>query len=769
MKIAVLDTEDNLLKRLTLLCEKKEITFVRALLDVDRKLLPVEQDNNLEDVDAYIINLEGEFENAKRSECKGADLIFWLRLKHDIGKPIIITAFQSLLQILKSKPTYTVLNAKGVYFVDILSDFSVLRQIERAEKANLTKDQIRIHYLKHAQNVLEFKNIRHENANWFSLKILYDLYNTANVDNKIEYSDALNLEIYKINYLLADYTYSANKKLSNDYFKKEVCNNKEEESQLQNEITKIEKILSNEKLKFESIKTKFLKKFNISIDNINSLTEQKIYSADPIGHSDLIKWKKEYITLPKNIERLTNVLEKNKNTLEKFTLHNQNVLLVDDQSINGYFEIYKKILEGTILYNVNFNKDTPLNVLLRAIKDSINENNIKAILLDLNLYPKIDKDKKVTEKTGYQILTHLKKDFSWLPIIITTASNKVWTLEKIAESKADAYWIKEGMDNEWTEQESVDNYYKIKTLVDSCASSEYDSLNTLVSLKNYIADTNNRWWENGFWRNGKIRNSDSEIITDFLDKTIQQLQRHCKDFVMNFNYIENFEESKLSLASLCNNLGSVLEAVLGYTYDEYRDIRNEYIRQTRYYPGEEILNIRNQGSHLSSISSINKKSLSEIINLIDEFIRLRLNYNSPELEFGKSFIATIIEINEDDFKISINLKLPEAKNKKGYIEYHNNYSNIEFKPNLQLAVTPTYENDYYEIVESQISFLKKNIGLELFYFKIFSGEKMPGTNKYLCYDLNNNKLDNHYTRNNQNTLFNRFYVGYVDNNRIKKL
>ncbi|MCL5028477.1 MAG: response regulator, partial [Bacteroidetes bacterium] len=81
------------------------------------------------------------------------------------------------------------------------------------------------------------------------------------------------------------------------------------------------------------------------------------------------------------------------------------------------------------------------------------------ILLDLRLFPAYDELHRhdVEKMSGALLLKMLREEYLGIPIIVTTASNKVWTYAKLIELGADAYWIKEGLDEKYDVNDSKSN------------------------------------------------------------------------------------------------------------------------------------------------------------------------------------------------------------------------------------------------------------------------------------------------------------------------
>lgn len=128
-----------------------------------------------------------------------------------------------------------------------------------------------------------------------------------------------------------------------------------------------------------------------------------------------------------------------------------NILLIDDQSEKGWRIFYSTLFEpnSSIEFdslNVDYQRLTQNEIITEAV-NKIKEFNADVILLDLRLCDAdFNKNIKPEDLTGVQILNKIKQDINkGIQVIITTASNKVWTY-KTTISKgaigADEYIIK---------------------------------------------------------------------------------------------------------------------------------------------------------------------------------------------------------------------------------------------------------------------------------------------------------------------------------------
>lgn len=137
-------------------------------------------------------------------------------------------------------------------------------------------------------------------------------------------------------------------------------------------------------------------------------------------------------------------------------------LLIDDEALKGWKEILEIVLfdKQTIEYATDYN----------GAKEKLHNNTYDIIFLDLRLNEKDHSEIDINAITGFKILTNLIRDkFSnrnfVTPVIILTASNKIWNINKMLEFGADEYYIKEHPESANNLEFSRQNYIRLKSNV----------------------------------------------------------------------------------------------------------------------------------------------------------------------------------------------------------------------------------------------------------------------------------------------------------------
>lgn len=144
-----------------------------------------------------------------------------------------------------------------------------------------------------------------------------------------------------------------------------------------------------------------------------------------------------------------------KETLKKIKYIN--ILYVDDEKDKGWELVLKEVFKDAIKSNGNF---------VAVDTEDKGENEIRCskwdlILLDLRLTTPEEillANSSINKFAGGRLLKLAKELNPSVPVIMITASNKIWNLENVIEIGADGYYIKESPEYSQDLRYSIDNY-----------------------------------------------------------------------------------------------------------------------------------------------------------------------------------------------------------------------------------------------------------------------------------------------------------------------
>jgi len=186
----------------------------------------------------------------------------------------------------------------------------------------------------------------------------------------------------------------------------------------------------------------------------SKLLEDEDYSA----LIDLIKSEKE--KFKQNIEQISvQIAELESNELftksdmpldakrEALQKYRPRIVFVDDQAEDGWSAIFQQIIYGeehenfiTIVPHADYTIENIANQIISKVK----EHRADLLILDLRLKGQEEKNEPDhTKISGVQVLKKLNEAKIMCPVLITTASNKIWSYKDTITSGALAFWIKE--------------------------------------------------------------------------------------------------------------------------------------------------------------------------------------------------------------------------------------------------------------------------------------------------------------------------------------
>jgi len=135
------------------------------------------------------------------------------------------------------------------------------------------------------------------------------------------------------------------------------------------------------------------------------------------------------------------------------------ILLIDDESYDGWKEVIEKVLFDGNKIDTAVNVDEAVNKLKTIQYD--------LIILDLRFGESDHQEIDLEKFTGYKIMTKYIRDSFFnhnypAPILLFTASNKVWNIIEMLDAGADDYYIKEHPETGYDLNFSRKNYLRLK-------------------------------------------------------------------------------------------------------------------------------------------------------------------------------------------------------------------------------------------------------------------------------------------------------------------
>lgn len=138
------------------------------------------------------------------------------------------------------------------------------------------------------------------------------------------------------------------------------------------------------------------------------------------------------------------------------------ILYVDDQADEGWYELLCSILYDNNKFEFEYIgeeiKSKSQNEIIDIVRSKVLDFNPNLIILDLRLHLTDFGNTPIEDITGYKILKEIKKINRGIQVIIFSATNKIWNLQRLTVAEADGFIVKE------SPADSNDEKFTIKTI-----------------------------------------------------------------------------------------------------------------------------------------------------------------------------------------------------------------------------------------------------------------------------------------------------------------
>lgn len=279
------------------------------------------------------------------------------------------------------------------------------------------------------------------------------------------------------------------------------------------------------------------------------------------------------------------------------------------------------------------------------------------ILLDLRLFNEAGVRYEAMSLSGAKVLRWLREQSQGIPVIVTTASNKVWSLEQLIQLGADAFWVKEGLDERRTPEETVRNYIRLLELVAIATGEKYSFLNRFDLSRLKLQQTKTPlWWEKHQWPDISVTEPSRDMVETILADTVLMLRSYLQQYEMGYGYQNKVQERNWAAAVLRNAANIIDEvhqlapgdrarAIIG----GYRDKRSRAFVPCRAdWFGYDLYRLRNATSHHSDAQYMSW-------NILAEFLASLICYLTygPENTFRKIDKAQIMRSLSTDYDYAL--------------------------------------------------------------------------------------------------------------------
>ncbi|PSW29219.1 hypothetical protein C9J19_07865 [Photobacterium phosphoreum] len=126
------------------------------------------------------------------------------------------------------------------------------------------------------------------------------------------------------------------------------------------------------------------------------------------------------------------------------TIDNLHIWFIDDQQANGWFKLIESMVPNSKIEITPFSgvEDVTEYLKLYSINTAIDIPDLAMVDLRLSDSDQVVESYKSQDLSGFKVVDLLRKQWPGLPIMISSASSKLWNMEKAIERGAVAYWRK---------------------------------------------------------------------------------------------------------------------------------------------------------------------------------------------------------------------------------------------------------------------------------------------------------------------------------------
>jgi CheY-like chemotaxis protein len=620
----------------------------------DLKLILNKNIDALKNASIIYINALNDSVNTKKdsdneSSSFGINVLEWLRIKFNCLQPIVLISTSNSEEWLTHSPKDVLIVSPAVKYYKVNSEDLIyfLNNVTLYPPKGLVSIDVIKPFLKSKFDLFKF---RHSEANTYGLKTLFDIQSLIKKPKELEkliYPEQLEREIDNLKYYALDLLYpSASRKKRIDSY---VIKVKEDL------ILKLSEI--NKKNDFTGYSSEDLIELKDAYEKDLVSVDDAIFQLKNFDQTEgIIEYEKEAEKIKSEISKIYERLA----TIEK-ELHldseldwsnapnlkpirvgveSKNVLLIDDQASLGWTLAYKTILKLKNIDVIEPSGKNDIENIIKEVDTKLKAKDYDIIFLDLMLF----KDEITSvhiELSGIQVLKHLKKLYPHVPVLVTSASNKIWSFKEVINSGGYAYWMKEGIDSLFDFDNSLNNYNNlISTFNKIIKNDEFRILKKLGEFSKELSSVNFRaWWTNpNFkWNVDTVthRAQHYEILNSINKSNINSLKRTFKNAVDIYRaiVIESLNQTKLSrslkplLDMVILELVKCIEIIHLYRKPRtsYNSINQNTICNAR---GDntavDLLKYRNNSAHYvygNRVISLDK--LDEFLNIIIPYLSSR--------------------------------------------------------------------------------------------------------------------------------------------------
>lgn len=598
------------------------------------------------------ININLNINSKKRHELCGIELLIWLRIKGVLNH-CVLYSFETLHTILNRHPQYLIATTKGTSFLQLPVNLAKAG-IAETHLTKLAEPNNIKQVLKSAFSIEEF---RHQEANWWGVKALWDVHRVMINDMKANYPSQIVQKFDILNNSIAQYIYEFSVRKIQAVIVAEEAEKKQSYNLTVDKINKLslklqpliergnantDEIIKTNK-EIEQLANSYLtfndanisaqiRKLKEDIDFYRVVAsledeEKEVLETERKSTQDraeVLKKQVENILIVLR-EKYTDFVKESSNWITEISAKKPKVLYIDDNAENGWSYVLQKLFKEATFKCIVPDKEYKDNIgrfFVSQIRKMVDLENPTFILLDLRLFAEEDTSIDIENLSGLLLLRLIRRDYPSIPIIVATASNKIWSLKQLTISGADGYWIKEGIDEKRDARSSIENYVSLTRLIAKASDDKYSIIKKLIDYELLLAATQNPWWETGYWANNEKRQGKTREIKNIINASIVMIRLCLQVFHMNRTQVLGSEESYF-ISSIILRLCSLYEFVHDIDRETFKSLAggrggvSYFLENNR---GDKSFLVLKKGRNLSAHTEFGNSTWKKLEEAVDKAI-----------------------------------------------------------------------------------------------------------------------------------------------------
>lgn len=327
-----------------------------------------------------------------------------------------------------------------------------------------------------------------------------------------------------------------------------------------------------------------------------------------------------------------------KSTNDRPVKNNQllDIVCADDYSGLGWSAFFQRVAYGSFdpdrksfkqidVQDIGRTKgtlDEKVAAVVALVK--VDLDNKHAILLDLMLFPSHDVTATdVAALSGAKVLVALRELDPSIPILVTTASNKIWSYEDVMRLGADGFWVKPGIEDQWSAADAMENTIRLQKFLLACSTDMVRVLRTLDSaLLDLEARKTRLWWTDGDWPRGFSRTANADEVLLLLSNVRDLIRSYAGRYL--FQGSPNEAMKKRALAGIAATVGYTFESVVGHGFEssEYTSATlQQQARVNNYHLWEAIMKPRHEAVHPIPGNTVSDENIRKQVEALLRFLQ----------------------------------------------------------------------------------------------------------------------------------------------------